>query len=140
MADRNALLLRKLAESVKALDASVRMLNQQIKIIKRNEKILARSIINLNRKVNALASQKGGSVDETKIKELSDRIEKLQRAVDQLLEDVTYLKSQLKNTLTSEDVAELKYIVETINPLEFVTYDQVGELVEKKLRELGIIR
>ncbi len=140
MADRNALLLRKLAQSVKALDASVRMLNQQIKVIKRNEKILARSIINLNRKVNALSSQKGEGVDESKLKELSDRIDKLQRAVDQLLEDVTYLKSQLKTTLTSEDVSELKYIVETINPLEFVTYDQVGELVEKKLRELGIIR
>jgi len=55
-------------------------------------------------------------------------------------EDVEYLKQQLQRTLTSEDVAELKYIVETINPLEFVTYKQVGDLIEKKLRDLGIIK
>ena len=55
-------------------------------------------------------------------------------------EDVQYIKQQLQRTLTSDDVAELKYIVETINPLEFVTYKQLGDLIEKKLRDMGVIR
>ena len=133
-------MLGRLIETVKALDASIKLLNQQIKVIKRNEKILARSIISLNRKVNALSSQKQSGIDDQRIHQLEDKIARIQKAVDQLLEDVNYLKSQMKSTLTSDDVAQLKYIVETINPLEFVTYDQIGELVEKKLKELGILR
>ncbi len=42
--------------------------------------------------------------------------------------------------MSPEELEELKYIVEVVNPIELVTYDQVGELVEKKLKELGILR
>jgi len=110
-----------------------------MKVIKRNEKILARNIININRKLNELFSRRG-SVDDERIQRLEERIDKLQKSVEKLLEDVNYLKEQMKGNLTTEDLAQLKYIVDTINPLELVTYDQVGELVEKKLREMRIIR
>jgi len=132
----------RLMHDIKALDSNVRLIAQQLKLIKRNERILARNLLALSKKLNALREELGGgsSVDETKIQELQDQILHLREDVMKLQEDVDYLKRQLQKTLTSEDIAELKYIVETINPLEFVTYKQVGELVEKKLKELGIIR
>ncbi|HIQ10226.1 MAG TPA: hypothetical protein EYH23_01780 [Euryarchaeota archaeon] len=134
--------LMRIMHDIRALDNNVRLIAQQIKLIKRNERILARSILALSRKLNMLKESigRGSSVDESKIQELQDQILHIREDLMRVQEDVEYIKQQLHRTLTSDDVAELKYIVETINPLEFVTYKQVGELVEKKLREMGIIR
>ncbi len=130
----------KLIQDIKALDSNVRLLAQEIKAIKRNERILARNLILLNKKLNELKEQKAASpVSDQAIAELKDAILRTREDLEKLKEDVAFLKKQLQRTLTSEDIQELKYIVETINPLEFVTYRQVGELVEKKLRELGVI-
>jgi len=131
----------RLIHDVKTLDSNLRVVAQQLSQIKRNERILARNLIALNKKINELRESSGsGGVDSTKIQELEDRIVRMREDIMKIQEDVEYLKQQLQRTLTSEDVAELKYIVETVNPLEFVTYKQVGDLVEKKLRELGIIK
>jgi len=134
--------LMRIMHDIRALDNNVRLIAQQIKLIKRNERILARNILALSRKLNMLKESigRGSSVDESKILELQDQILHIREDLMRVQEDVEYIKQQLHRTLTSDDVAELKYIVETINPLEFVTYKQVGELVEKKLREMGIIR
>jgi len=131
----------RLIHDVKTLDSNLRVVAQQLTQIKRNERILARNLIALNKKINELRESAGnGGVDPTKLQEMEDRLVRMREDIMKLQEDVEYLKQQLQRTLTSEDVAELKYIVETINPLEFVTYKQVGDLVEKKLRDLGIIK
>lgn len=139
--DSSQVIIR-IMHDIKALDSNVRLIAQQLKLIKRNERILARNLLALSKKLNTLREElgSGSSVDESKIQELQDQILHMREDLMKIQEDVDYLKRQLQKTLTSEDIAELKYIVETINPLEFVTYKQVGELVEKKLREMGIIR
>ncbi len=137
----NSQVLMRLIHDVKTLDSNLRVVAQQLNQIKRNERILARNLIALNKKINELRESSGnGGVDPTKLQEMEDRLVRMREDIMKIQEDVEYLKQQLQRTLTSEDVAELKYIVETINPLEFVTYRQVGELVEKKLRDLGIIK
>ena len=135
-------MMMRIMHDIKALDSNVRLIAQQLKLIKRNERILARNLLALSKKLNSLKEELGGgsSVDESKIQELQDQILHMREDLMKIQEDVDYLKRQLQKTLTSEDIAELKYIVETVNPLEFVTYKQVGEMVEKKLREMGIIR
>jgi len=140
--EKTSQLIMRLMHDLRALDANVRVLAQQIRAIKKNERILARNLILLSRKVAELKETAGRSsgVDEEKIRQLMDMITHTREDIAKLREDVEYLKRQLHHTLTSEDIAELKYIVETVNPLEFVTYKQIGELVEKKLRELGIIQ
>jgi len=134
--------MMRIMHDIRALDSNVRLIAQQLKLIKRNERILARNLLALSKKLNSLKEELGGgsSVDESKIQELQDQIIHMREDLMKIQEDVEYLKRQLQKTLTSEDIAELKYIVETVNPLEFVTYKQVGELVEKKLREMGVIR
>jgi len=96
----------------------------------------------LSKKLNILKERIGGgsSVDKSRVQELQDQVLRMREELMRMQEDVQYIKQQLQRTLTSDNVSELKYIVETVNPLEFVTYKQVGELVEKKLRELGVIR
>jgi len=137
----NSQVLMRLIHDVKTLDSNLRVVAQQLTQIKRNERILARNLIALNKKINELRESSGnGGVDPTKLQEMEDRLVRMREDIMKIQEDVEYLKQQLQRTLTSEDVAELKYIVETINPLEFVTYKQVGDLVEKKLRDLGIIK
>lgn len=141
MGSANSQVLMRLIHDVKTLDSNLRVVAQQLNQIKRNERILARNLIALNKKINELRESSGnGGVDPTKLQEMEDRLVRMREDIMKIQEDVEYLKQQLQRTLTSEDVAELKYIVETINPLEFVTYRQVGELVEKKLRDLGIIK
>ena len=141
MGSANSQVLMRLIHDVKTLDSNLRVVAQQLNQIKRNERILARNLIALNKKINELRESSGnGGVDPTKLQEMEDRLVRMREDIMKIQEDVEYLKQQLQRTLTSEDVAELKYIVETITPLEFVTYKQVGELVEKKLRDLGIIK
>lgn len=142
MPEKTSQLIMRLMYDIKALDANVRVLAQQIRAIKKNERILARNLILLSKKVAELKETAGktSGVDEEKIRQIMDMITHTREDIAKLREDVEYLKRQLQHTLTSEDIAELKYIVETVNPLEFVTYKQIGELVEKKLRELGIIQ
>jgi len=139
--EKTSQLIMRLMHDIRALDANVRVLAQQIRAIKKNERILARNLILLSKKVAELKETAGkpSSVDEEKMQQLMDMIMHTREDIAKLREDVEYLKRQLQHTLTNEDIAELKYIVETVNPLEFVTYKQVGELVEKKLKELGII-
>ncbi len=139
--EKTSQLIMRLMHDIRALDANVRVLAQQIRAIKKNERILARNLILLSKKVAELkeTAGKSSSVDEEKMQQLMDMIMHTREDIAKLREDVEYLKRQLQHTLTNEDIAELKYIVETVNPLEFVTYRQVGELVEKKLKELGII-
>jgi hypothetical protein len=36
-----------------------------------------------------------------------------------------------ENFVTKEELQELKYIIDTINPLEFVTYQQLKDLLKK---------
>jgi hypothetical protein len=38
-------------------------------------------------------------------------------------------------TATVEQVKELKYVIDSINPLEFSTLTQVRELIDKKIKE-----
>ncbi len=141
MGSGNTQVLMRLIHDVKTLDSNLRIVAQQLAQIKRNERILARNLIALNKKINELReSSGGGSVDPAALQEIDDKIVHMREDIMKLQEDVEFLKQQLQRTLTSEDVAELKYLVETINPLEFVTYKQLGELVERKLRELGIIK
>ena len=130
--------LIRIMHDIKALDSNIRLLAQQLKAVKRTERILARNIILLNRKVNSLREHAGGASTEG-LDEIKSKLDRMEDQLYKLRDDVEMMKKQLQHVLTGDDLAELKYLIETINPLEFVTYRQVSELVEKKLKEHGVI-
>lgn len=120
-----------IASDIKALNSSILIISQKMKYLVRNEKILSRNLLVLSKRIKELeemvangSAKKSESAEDSgviskRIGELNDRLFELEQKIP-----------------SKEELAELRYLVESINPLEFVTIKQVNELVEKKLREL----
>ena len=126
---------------IKALNSSVLLLSQKMNYLVRNEKILGRNFIILNKKLKAVEQKKPSasglsSVSGEMSMELKDALDELQEKVRQnefMLNEVKTDLSKLNEKYAKfEDLKELKYIVEAINPLEFVTLDQVKDLVSNQ--------
>ena len=120
-------------EDIRALNSSILLITQKIKYLVRNEKILGRNLVVLNKKIKTLeekvisgpsVSQEGGT----------NSVE-----IESLKQKIALLESQLEDartrTATKEELKELKYIIDSINPLEFATLTQVRDLIDKKLKE-----
>ncbi len=106
-----------LKSTVRSLESKVSILEEQIKTMQKNEEIVGRTLITLNQKVKKL--EEGGSTQTSSASvEPADLSEKY---------------------ATKEEVKELKYTIDMINPLQYATLDQVKEVVdeviEKKLKK-----
>ncbi|MCR4369406.1 MAG: hypothetical protein NUV67_05880 [archaeon] len=115
---------------IKALNSSILVISQKIKYLVRNEKILGRNLLVLNKKLKALQDARGGgSVPEDLQKQLSE----ISSRLSQNAEGIARLESEVENIkqnyAKAESVAEIKYVIDSINPMEFVTLKDVRELV-----------
>ena len=113
---------------IRALNSSILLMTQKIKYIVRNEKILGRNLIVLNKKIKTLDEKitlnpqgKGSDVDSEEVNSLKQQVSMLQAQVEDL-------GSRLA---TKEEIKELKYVIDSINPLEFTTLSQVKEMIDK---------
>ena len=114
---------------IRALNSSILLMTQKIKYIVRNEKILGRNLIVLNKKIKTLEEKltlnpqnaPGEGAD-------SEPVETLKKQVTLLEAQVEDLQSRLA---TKEELKELKYVIDSINPMEFTTLDQVKEMIDK---------
>jgi vacuolar-type H+-ATPase subunit I/STV1 len=118
---------------IRALNSSILLMTQKIKYVVRNEKILGRNLIVLNKKIktleekqtmNSSAEQSGGASSE-EVKVLQQKVALLEAQLEDLRS-----RSALK-----EEIKELKYVINSINPLEFTTLAQVRDLVDKRVDE-----
>lgn len=122
-----------IAADIRALNSSILLVTQKIKYIVRNEKILGRNLIVLNKKIKSLedkmntsvtgSGESGASSEELKL--LQQKVALLEAQVDDL-----HTRAAFK-----EELKELKYIINSINPLEFATLSQVRELIDKRVEE-----
>ena len=121
-------------EDIRALNSSILLVTQKMKYLVRNEKILGRNLVVLNKKIKNLedklnltpqSQDSSGSISSEE--------------VDLLKQKITLLEAQLEDlrsrTATTESLKELKYVIDSINPLEFATLSQVRELIDKKLKD-----
>ncbi|MBT4192695.1 MAG: hypothetical protein HOE11_05280 [Candidatus Diapherotrites archaeon] len=113
---------------IRALNSSLLLMTQKIKYIVRNEKILGRNLIVLNKKLKKLDEKTvssdvvdGSGADLDEVIALQTKVELLEAQVADL---------QMRGAL-KEELKELKYIIDSINPLEFATLSQVKELIDK---------
>lgn len=121
-------------EDIKALNSSILIISQKIKFLVRNEKILGRNILVLNKKIKSLQDYrvlgKGSSTGS------SEGVEELTKAVSELTDKVSALESEVENIrqtyAKSEQVSEMKYVVDSINPLEFATLKDLAEATGTK--------
>ncbi len=117
-------------EDTKALNTSIQLITQKLNSMVRYEKILGRNLVVLNRKIKELQELRQGapadSSVEVELAEISKRLSENAEAIARLQSDVDYIK---QNYAKSEEVSEMKYVIDSINPMEFVTVKDVQELV-----------
>jgi len=121
-------------EDIRALNSSLLLVSQKIKYLVRNEKILGRNLVVLNKKIKTLEEKvvnaptavagSGGANSEE---------------VESLKQKVLLLEAQIEDmrtrTATTEQLKELKFVIDSINPLEFTTLSQVRDLIDKRMKE-----
>jgi vacuolar-type H+-ATPase subunit I/STV1 len=119
-------------DDIRALNSSILLITQKIKYVVRNEKILGRNLIVLNKKLKKLEEKvvsprasEGNGAD-------SEEVEDLRKKMDLLDAQLADLQQRM---VSKEDLKELKYIIDSINPLEFTTIKQVKDLIEKSKKE-----
>ncbi|MCX6803835.1 MAG: hypothetical protein NTY48_04675 [Candidatus Diapherotrites archaeon] len=120
-------------EDIRSLSSSILLITQKIKYLVRNEKILGRNLVVLNKKIRGLEEKIVNPAQAAEEGHVSSA------EVQSLKQQITLFEAQLEDmrskSVTKEELRELKYIIDTINPLEFATLSQVRELIDKRLKE-----
>ncbi len=130
--------LSKINSDIRALNSSVLILSQKMKYIVRNEKILGRNLVVLNKRVRS--GENGSSLgQEGQNGSPSDIHNELANITSKLEEQsalLTQIQSELetiKSTFAKEDeVKEIKFVVDAINPLEFVSRKDLDQILGQK--------
>ena len=126
--------ISQISSDIKALNSSILVISQKIKYLVRNEKILGRNLLVLNKKIKTLQEGRmSGSGDlsnvETELAEINNKLSANADAIAQIQSDVENIK---ENYAKAETVAEMKFVIDSINPLEFVSVKDVKDLMEGK--------
>jgi vacuolar-type H+-ATPase subunit I/STV1 len=119
-------------DDIRALNSSILLITQKIKYVVRNEKILGRNLIVLNKKLKRLEEKVVSPQNISGSGANSEEVEDLRKKIDLLGAQLSDLQQRM---VSKEDLKELKYIIDSINPLEFVTIKQVKDLIDKNKKE-----
>ena len=146
------------SSTVQAMDAQLRLIAQRIKVIENNEQVIGQTLVSQKKKMAELEKRiaegggGGAKVDTGAIKaelraEFQAEIDRIQSSQQLQVSDYNKGASQeqmaeledLKKRIEelSQSVAEMKYIVGSLNPMEYVTIEDVNQIVSQKLRERG---
>jgi len=121
----------KINGDITALNSSILLISQKIKYLVRNEKILGRNLLVVNRKLKeSLEGRAQGGTEasadfERTLSSISTQLNEVQEKLAVLESEVGNIK---QNYAKAEEVSEIKYLVNSINPLEFATLKDVQEL------------
>lgn len=133
-----------------SMDAKIKLLSQQMKILQNNVQVLSRTMVSYSNKISSLekAIAAGGKAPDMALlkKSLKEELAAEMKANEIIappLEHeaptarVTVQMRDINKALESlrQEVNELKYVVESINPLEYVTLDQLNDVIERKLEK-----
>ncbi|HOW29536.1 MAG TPA: hypothetical protein PK685_02590 [archaeon] len=118
------------SQDIKALQSSILVLSEKIKYLVHNEKILSRNILVLNKKVAAKADSVGSGNGLT-----SEQMQQILTEIKEVKSKIKSIESTLemfsKRYAKAEELKEMKYIVDNINPLEYTTVSQVKNLIKE---------
>ena len=120
---------------ITALNSSILLLSQKMKYLIRNEKILGRNLIVVNKKLKEVQESRGqggtvgASTFEREFSSVSSRLDEVMERLVRMESEVENIK---QNYAKSEQLSEIKYVINSINPLEFATLKDVQEIVSGK--------
>lgn len=142
-----------MSASLASLDAKLKLIAQRLKILESNEQVIGRTLVTHNKKMKDLEksiSTGGGNVDVGKLKdEVREELkaEMLARGGGEIgppLDDSPSRResTEIKNLKKSVDslqqeIKELKYVIDSINPLEYITLEQLNDVIERKLEKMN---
>ncbi|MCD4740354.1 hypothetical protein K8R43_04130 [archaeon] len=148
--------------AISSIDAKMKLLAQRLKIIEMNEQVIGRTLVSHNKKLKELEHFGSAMPDlsQTKLEVLAsirpelDQIKAdsrkaaLRVPTSLMVEeagsfktadaenDVRSLRKAMSNL--KQEVDELKYILASVNPMEYVTITELSDIIEKKVeKELG---
>ena len=122
---------------IKALNSSVLLLSQKMQYLVRNEKILGRNLIVISKRLKEMEQQSmqgisNAAMPENLSAQLSDFSSKIESIGQKLLETQAELSELRDKTASREMVSEIKFVIDSIHPLEFVTQKQLSDALKKK--------
>ena len=116
--------VRSVIAEIHALSSKMQVVAQRMKIIEKNEQIIGKTLISHNRALKELERRIGtgaaGSV--------------MSAAEGVSSGDLETLKTDIATL--QEEIKELKYVIEQINPVAYVTVDDVSEMIDEKIGKL----
>ncbi|MBI5224998.1 hypothetical protein HY989_03940 [Candidatus Micrarchaeota archaeon] len=105
-------------QDIHTLDSKISLIAQKLRTIEQNEEIIGRTIVTHNEKLSELD-------------EKSDAPSAVNVAANSAnTKDYDSLKKQIEEI--RKDVSEMRYVLNSINPLEYATLDQVKDLLKDR--------
>jgi len=128
-----SVLLMQLREDVKAMNSAISILSQKMRHLTRNEKILGRNLIVLNKKLKEFSETNSGEGASEEIKKEIEELKKQLLQANKKIEELNIvIANQSRKFVGADELKELRYIVDSINPLDLATLDQVKELIKRE--------
>ncbi|OIO26162.1 hypothetical protein AUJ14_02550 [Candidatus Micrarchaeota archaeon CG1_02_55_22] len=100
------------------LDSKINLLAQKMRTIEKNEEVLGRTLIALNNRIKKI--EEGGSTTRPSASSSG--------STDGKALDLKYA--------TKQELSEIRYVLDSINPLEYATVSQVRDLINEKFGDV----
>lgn len=131
-----SVLLMQLREDIKAMNSAISILSQKMRHLTRNEKILGRNLIVLNKKIKEMAEQRESQELPESVQKKFEELKKELESTNKKIEELNIVIANLsRKFVSSEELKELRYIIDSINPLDLATLEQVKEIVKNALEK-----
>ena len=118
-----------LKAEIQMLDSKISLIAQKIRMIEKNEDIIGRTIVVHNDKLHKLETAGSSPMAGSPASANGESGSGLAAEVDALKKQVAELREQ---AATKNEVSELHYTLDTINPLDFVTLKQARKLIAEE--------
>ncbi len=142
MADKEwQAVLRQLKTEIQSLDSKIRVVAQRMRVIEKNEQIIGKTLVNHNKKLKELERTGSSTMQSHELvstqpqidSKIVSQIEELNSLVKDLVKEINYNRELIDSM--RQDINEMKYVLDTVNPMEYVTLNQVKELIKDNLNK-----
>ena len=127
---------------IRALNSKIQIIAQRMEIMEKNEQIIGKTLISHNKTIKELervvkgmeGGAGGGLGDEVLL------LQDFKKAIEEIQESLSSLDGQVKQNAEKMEqieasLKEAKYVLDTINPVSYVTTDQVVDLVDDRVEK-----
>jgi len=116
--------MKSVVTQINVLNSKMQLIIQQLKKLESNFGVISRTVISQNNLVKEL---------EAKIDSLESGTSSSATPFSRGLESEKVIQ-EIENI--KEELKEMKYVLDSVNPIAYVTIDEVSDVVDQKLKEI----